>query len=465
MNSLIRNRLTQLFSLAIVLRALFFFFGAEIYYSTSTFYIGGDTGSFITPIKNLIENGIFSGNLNHPDAVFGRLPGYPFFLAPFYLLFKDTLTFYMAVCWTQIILDAVSCCLLYKIVLKVFKQQRMATIASLLYACYPFVIVWTPIVYAETLGILLMLSGVYLTVKDNFKRPLVTGVCLALAFFVRPQLLFLLPAFAMALLLVYRKQALYKIALMVLGFLLVYSPWPIRNYVNHGKFIPMRDITSMRSWQNDVLYFHKYINALQAGWEPQMTQLIQHGPIEFPEQAYITAEDSLLIEKAVHLSRTCSDGFASFMGKPPLKNNCTAETAALWQELLDRQISEDPVNYFVTVPLKGLKKGLFKISLVSNWKSPDRASLETVLITLLFGYRSLLLLIGIAGIIIALRDRAATTLTTIVLVYFVSWYGWLCFVTRYLEMRYFLPADVLMLIPAAYLLHKLTQRFASSPEA
>jgi hypothetical protein len=459
MKPFLKPEVLYLLTASIAIRLSFFFFGAELYYGSSTFYIGGDTQSFLLPIKNLIEHGTYSGNLNHPNAVFGRLPGYSFFLAPFYMLFQESLGFYMAICITQIIMDSFSTCLIYTLVSVQFTNRKLALLTAGLYACYPFSIVWTPIVYAETAGLFLLLLTTYITFKNDFKYPLLTGMLIAVGFFVRPQLLFLLPAFGAAAVVMHRKKAVQPLFLLFLGFLLVYSPWPIRNYVNHDKVVLMRDITSMRNWQNDVLYFHKYINSLQAGWEPQMTQLISNAPLVFPESAYLSSVDSLQLEKAVRLSRTCSDGFASFMGKAKVKNDCTDETAALWKNLLDRQIEERPLNYFLKVPLLGLKKGIFKLYLVSNWKSVERPLLQTLLISSLFLYRTLLLLMGFVGLFLLLKRRLSMGLNTMILTYFLSWYGWLCFVTRYLEIRYLLPADVLLLLPAAYLLHELLRRW------
>ena len=445
--------------LGFLIRLLFYFFGAEIYYGKAEFYIGGDTYSFLYPIRNLIEHGVYSTDLKHPNAVVGRLPGYPFFLAPFYGLFGETEGMFRSIALLQVLIDSASIWLIFQISMRSFSSFRLSIITALLYATYPFVVVWTSIVYAETLGMFLLLLLIYSVVKYQFSRPLLTGILSAIAFFVRPQLLFLLPALFFVLLLCYRPFFLRRSLLLLAGFTLVYAWWPIRNYVNHDKVEFMRDITSMRTWQEDVLYFHKYVNGLQAGWEPQMTQLIQFKEMSFPSEAYALKTDSALLEKAIHLSRTCSDGFASFMGKAVItEGNCTDETAALWKELLHHQMKENSWNYFVNVPLQGIKKGIFKLHLVENWKSQKKAGLELFFISSLFIWRTLLILLGLLGGLYFLRKEGKNPLVIIALTYFVVWYGWLCVITRYLEIRYLLPADVLLLFPSAYLIHLLLFR-------
>jgi hypothetical protein len=64
---------------------------------------------------------------------------------------------------------------------------------------------------------------------------------------------------------------------------------------------------------------------------------------------------------------------------------------------------------------------------------------------------------GIAGAVLVLRRGSDDTGTTaIALGYFALWYVTLCAGTlpqlRNIEMRYFLPADILMLLPVAALL-------------
>lgn len=454
--------------IGLLLRICFYLFGAEIYFGNKTFYIGGDTHSFLYPIKNLIEYGTFSIDLNNSKGAFGREPGFAFILAPFYLLFGDnTDLLCRAVCWFQIVLDSVCIILFYKTSINIFKHSKVAIIAAILYATYPFVIIWTSVVHAEAIGInILILIMYYLSQQNKQYKYFIVGGLTALAFFIRPQMLFLLPAMGLSLIINYKKQTrqwlLYGTHLAI-GFLIVYSPWPIRNYVFHNQLELFRDISTMRPWQDDVMNFHKYIVSMQVDWEPQFTQIVTtNEPILFPEAAYINKTDSLNLMKAITLSRTCSDGFASFMKKPPIvENNCTKETAQIWETLYNNQVKYNALNVFLWVPLKNLKKGIFKISLVKNWKSPKLSPKTVILTTILFSYRTLLILLGFVGCVFYFKQKQET-LNIVMLCtffYFVIWYFWMCFIWQALEMRYFLPADVLMLFPAAFVLHLLLAKF------
>ena len=68
------------------------------------------------------------------------------------------------------------------------------------------------------------------------------------------------------------------------------------------------------------------------------------------------------------------------------------------------------------------------------------------LMQLLFGYRTVLVLLGWGGILVGIRRQPALGLVAAVagLIYL-----YICFLYRGLEMRYLLQADVLLLIPAA----------------
>lgn len=453
----------------LLLRLSFYFVGAEIYHGKKNFYIGGDTYSFITPIKNLIEHGTLSVDLNQPKGAFGREPGYSLFLGPFYLLFGDNIDLLCrVVCWFQILLDTLCIFLFYKTALNTFQQVKIARLAAILYAIYPFSIIWTSIVYAESISTnILILIMYYLSLPDKRYRYLIVGGLIAIDFFIRPQLLFLLPAVGLTLLFIYKKNAKQWLSYgmqLALGFFIVYSPWPIRNYVFHQQFELFRDISTMRAWQDDVMNFHKYIVSMQVDWEPQFTQIItSNEPVPFPKAAFVHKEDSLTLLRAIDLSRTCSDGFASFMKKDRItETNCTQETAQLWETLYQNQVKYNKLNFFLLVPLQNLKKALFKITLVQNWKSPKLSPVTVLLVGTLFSYRSLLILMGIIGCIFYFRQKKQAVHFVVLcsFLYFLIWYFWMCFVFRGLEMRYFLPADVLLLFPAAFLVYTILNRFS-----
>jgi hypothetical protein len=461
-------------SAGLLARALFYFFGAELYFGKEDFFIGGDTQSFLYPVQNLLEHGTYTVNPAHPHGAFGREPGYAFFLIPFYLLFKSDLDLmYKAVAWIQILMDSLAVLLVYRIAMRLFKDKRTAFWSSMLYALYPFAVVWTPVVHAETLGLDITLLIIYfISSPPGRYKWILTGSLIAAGFFVRPQLIFILPSVLLALFITRQmyKNWLVNSLQLCLGFLIIYLPWPARNYIFHDRLEWFRDISSMRNWQDDVMNFEKYMVSFKVDSEPQFTQLITGRQVVFPKEAFLSKEDSLKIIRAVHLSRTCSDGFAAFLQKARPENECTAETAELWEELYENQKKNNKLNYYLLVPLGNLKKALFKNALIENWKAPKHSSINTYLIGGLFLYRSALILMGLAGAFLLLRRygshmRESLTFYTSLL-FFLSWYIYMCWIFRSLEMRYFVPADALLLIPASFFLSTFVFPgiFAKSPK-
>ena len=101
----------------LTIRILFLLFGASIFYgSDMNFYIiHGDTNDFFSPVYNFIHNGIYSGNLAHPNGVASRMPGYPSFLGLFYLVSgcNKEISFVLVSIF-QIVVDSICIFLLFK---------------------------------------------------------------------------------------------------------------------------------------------------------------------------------------------------------------------------------------------------------------------------------------------------------------------------------------------------------------
>jgi hypothetical protein len=104
-----------------------------------------------------------------------------------------------------------------------------------------------------------------------------------------------------------------------------------------------------------------------------------------------------------------------------------------------------------------LKKAILKNSLYDTKSSIRR------LASFLFYYRTLLILIGIIGTVLILKNKANKNFGRFSLLYFLLLYLALCAGTgamfRNIEVRYFLHADVVLLIPAAYLIQLVISKF------
>jgi len=185
-----KQLIATIFLLGLAIRIFFLLFGAEIYFGRESFFIDWDTGMFVRPIVNLIEHGSYSGDLSHEDGYFLRTPGYPFFIGVFYLLSGKNLPLtYELIIWAQVFFDALCVIITYKIGAKVFSNSRIPIILSLIYATYPFVIVWNPVVYAESISIFfLLISILYFVNKDIKYNYFYSGIFMSIALLTRPQI-------------------------------------------------------------------------------------------------------------------------------------------------------------------------------------------------------------------------------------------------------------------------------------
>jgi hypothetical protein len=243
-------------------------------------------------------------------------------------------------------------------------------------------------------------------------------------------------------------------------FLFVYLPWPIRNYVNHDKLILTQDLRGIPNWNIDALAFMEYIYSVKAEWEPQFSQIIENQKVIWPKEAYLSKEDSAKLERVTFLSQNCGSGFSHWRGywkESFTEGNCNEEIKKIYDELRAEQVQKKPFHFWVTLPLLNLKKAIFKLTLY------DTKTLARKLASILFVYRTLLILIGVVGCIYLLKSgQPGAYFGGIVLCYFLLLYILLCAGVgpqfRNIEMRYFLPADILLLIPGAFMFNNILER-------
>jgi hypothetical protein len=448
-------------ALAFLARAAFLLLAAQAYFGRANVYVDGDTGAWTAAFLNWWERGVYTANPGHPSGAFGRMPGYSFVIGAFYLATGGRLDrAYPALAWFQILADSGCVFLLFRIGRAVYAETRPALALAALYAFYPFAIVWTPVAYSEILAIDLMIAGVLFFVRSD--RPLssaASGALIGLSVLFRPQMMILGALMAVRLALSRGSDGWRRAGAFAAGFLLLYAPWPIRNYVGHGRLVLAQDISGFKNWAPDVMGFMQYMFSVKAEWEPQFTQMVTNQLVVFPEASYAVPGDREKLQSAVRLAQTCGSGFTNWKQsvRPPLVGpNCDAEVARLFGELRESQYRNNRWNAYVKVPLQNLGKAVFKRSL------NDTGSAARRLASSLFLYRTALILVGIAAGVVLLRRRADPTgIAWVALAYGAAWYVLLCAGTlpqlRNIEMRYFLPCDVLLLVPAAWALGRIGQ--------
>lgn len=465
--------------LGLALRLLFTLFVAPIYFNRVNIFVDGDTGAWTRAIQNLIYYGELNFLVPGNDiTAYSRMPGYSFFLAPsfllvtfFYKLLGLDVHNYNAIwdialkltAYSQIVLDTISIFLTFYITKRLFNNYKIGIISSFLYATYPFVIVWNPVCYSEIPSIFFALLSLALALKWNNKVILaLAGISLGFAVLNRPQYALLAPFVIFLFYQKYRsitKEGVAQAVIFYMFFVITYGSWPMRNYIRFGKMVTTQDLSGINNWNKEVIAFMQYVYSVKAEWDPQFSNIIHNKPVKFPKIAYRTPEDSIKLERAIYLSQNCGSGFSYWKGywKKPIPANdpssCSEEAAKLFNELRANQIKYNPVNFYLILPLQNLKKALFKSEL------GDNKSLARRLGGMLFYYRTFLIILGFIGLLLMFRGKSTIPTALLVGSFFTALYLYMCFGTspqcRNIEIRYFLQPDVLMLLPAAFLLSKI----------
>ncbi len=443
--------------LGLVLRFIFTFFIARSYFGRENIYLDYDFWAWANSFENFIKYGTFTFDLNNPYGYFGRMPGYSMFIGIFYLITGNWQDALPVIGITQIFLDCLAIYLLFKIGQKIFKNDGTSLLISFMYATYPFIIVWNPVAYSESASIFFILLFLFLFLKNTPLFMFFAGAALSFAIQCRPQILILIP---LSFLWFYyfpgeKKYIIRKITFYLVAILLFYGSWPVRNYLLYNKIVLTQDIRAFKTAGDDWLSFCQYLYSVKTDFEPQFSQIIKNQKVEMPLIAYSVPGDSVKLEKALALSKECGSSFSHWRGywkKPFDEPNCNREIAQLFDELRESQKKNNPFNYYISVPLQNLQKALFKFRL-------NNATGIRNLASLLFIYRTFLIFIGITGLIWMYIRRNNRPFVIFIFVYFVILYLLLCAGTgpqlRNIEMRYFLPADILLLIPAAALIQHL----------
>lgn len=455
------------FTISFLVKIIFYLFFAKYYFGTSNFIIQGDTPSYLASIINLIEHGYYTTDVNSADAYASRLPGYPFFLGIFFLIFGTTniLLVSKIVVITQIIMSSITSVVVYKIINQLFSNNAYAFIVAILFSIYPFSLVWTSVLYAESISIDLLIWTYYFILFQKNNRDIVfAGILAGISVLVRPQLIFLwvvMPVYMFIKNNYSLKNSIQGSLIFILVSISMYSIWPLRNYINHDKWVFQINLTTSRFMSMDRLNFAYFMWSVKTDWEPQISQIINNKAVTIPSFVFkkLPNEDIEKLNLAIQKSKTCSDGFANLKKLPPIDSNidCTNETAEIWKQLRKSVIQHAPLEFYVLVPLSNLQKAIFKSRLIKSYNRKDKPKTIDNFVSLLFLFRTVFILLGISGCIYILFSNnfiAAKSFAITIIITFVILYFWLCFIYRDMDMRYLLPADILLLFTALIFFEK-----------
>ena len=503
MPALLKDRkLACIFGLGLLLRVLFLGWGARLYYGVGqeAIFYNGDSFSFVLAFQNWWHLGHYTFNLQQPDAAFGRLPGYPFFYGLHYLL-AGPAGASLAVASTQAVLDACSALLVFSSLRRLVGQLGPASglgawvpyAGALLYAAYPFAIVWVPIIGTETLATFLTLAWLAWLLRPSRTTGhfVGLGLLLAAAFYVREYLGILLPISCVYLLATWPLLPPARVGrgrvaalLLVCGtFGALYVLWPIRNYAVAHRIILLKPVTAgYANYNVDMAGFRDWVLCWTSDEHAWIDEVATSRNVAFPAEIFASPQEAQQARRGAQLAHDCGSSFylyrkyrnrQSFSGTahedeatpagPPADaqpQDCNAEIEALFTQLKASYVARHPVRYWLDVPAQNLAKAFFKSSKNPAVNQPAAGG-KALLSRGLFAWRSLLVVLGFAGLLYYRRQRQVWPVAL-----FVGFmYLFICVLARKLEMRYLLQADALLLVPAALLLGAAYARWRPQPPA
>ena len=430
-----------------------------MYYKGSSPFINSDTTSYIESFMNLWEHGLYSFNPLNPEAAFGRLPGYPFFWGAHYLLFGKQHVF-QAVAFSQCLLDTLAIYLVYVTARALSHDVRAAWISALFYALYPFVIVWMTVSGTEALATFLTIMVFWwlATRLVDLRNALIAGILVGLSLLVREYLgVLLVPVFFW----LYTAKGFGRhfvglCLVALLGFTVLYIGWPVRNYVFQHRFLLLKPPTAgYERYAEDVNSARKWIY----GWSPDANAYLDGiagtaAIPKFPADVFQNSAEAARAQALIQMARQCGTGFYTWRTNQHYSqsSNCNAELGAGFTALESSYKQRHPFRYWTHVPLLNLKKAFFKNQLTQGGSK---------LVSVLFLYRSVVLMVCLVGAFMLRRQRSVWPL----MFFFAFMYLFICVGLRQLEMRYLIQPDAAFLIlagvPFGWLLDRL-KRLAPS---
>jgi 4-amino-4-deoxy-L-arabinose transferase-like glycosyltransferase len=172
-------------------------------------------------------------------AAYAQTPGYPLFLAVLSSLLPNSV---LAIRLAQGILAGLGSVLVY-VLGERLAGRGPALVATAIYAVDPLLVVSAGLLYAETLGAILLMLAVSAASRagaNSVRGSALTGVLLGTLALVRPVGLVLVPVVAVWVALnVPLNRAAIHLSVVVTTTLLVLSPWTYHNYRVHGRLVPI----------------------------------------------------------------------------------------------------------------------------------------------------------------------------------------------------------------------------------
>ncbi|MEA1954176.1 MAG: glycosyltransferase family 39 protein [Campylobacterota bacterium] len=453
-----KHPLITIFTLALILRLVFSFYFQQFYFGEFVFKYR-DTPGYLNPILNLINHGIYIGDFYLEDSKYFRVPVYPTFLGFVYLIFGANYFDY-AVALIQSVLDSFSAILVYLILYKITNSNRIALISGLVYATYPFIILWSPISYTEVLQVFFIFLLMYMVLKnhEDKKYTFIQGALVGILILTKQYLgLFLLiPVFMIFFSSSIKKNIIKKLILISMVFIgmgSVLSPWVIRNYVESGKVIVMKgESTGLRARGIDYEAFEKFANLFNENITPMMNDIAYRGTATFDKHLEFVSTHKDGIDAIVKKAHDCGPSFMEIRmptGKVSPHVGCEQEVVHGFNTLTKSFWNEIPFWNAMETRVDAVKKVFMKSDILYSKIKFSKAQLMKIS---LFKYRVFLIILGIIGVLLIIMDYVKSTNRTFVVAVAITacaFYAFFALMIVHVEMRYILVPDLLLTIFAS----------------
>jgi 4-amino-4-deoxy-L-arabinose transferase-like glycosyltransferase len=453
-----KHPLIYIFAVALILRLAFSFYFQQFYFGEFVFKYR-DTASYLDPILNLINHGSYMGDFYLEDSKYFRVPVYPTFLGFVHLVFGVE-HFDYAVAIIQSLLDSFSALLVYLIIRKITNSHSMALLSGLIYATYPFVILWSPISYTEVLQafFIFLLLYVVLVKQHDMKYAFLQGVLVGILILTKQYLgLFI---FVPVLTLLFStslqktvREKVILIAMVLIGMGAILSPWVVRNYIHSGKIIVMKaESTGLRARGLDFEAFERFANLFNENITPMMNAIAYESAVTFDKHTEFVAKHKEQIDSVVKQAHECGTSFMEIRnstGYNAPHKGCDDEVIKGFDTLTALFWDEIPLSEAIETRLDAVKKILMKTDILYTKIAFSKTELIK---TALFRYRVVLILLGMLGIVLIVINVVSTASKAFVVgvaLTVICFYAYFTLVIVHVEMRYILVPDVLMSVFAS----------------
>ena len=437
---------------------LIYAFYLQKYFSGGFKYATADTSSYMDSFLNLINHGRYCFDLEIRDSCFYRLPTYSFFLGVQKYILPNY--YWVSVAVLQALLDAGSCCLAVLIARKIDIQGWGLWSVAFVFIFYPFTLFWVPVQVPEIVGTFLVLLSIYLMVgvKSDRFAIIFSGLSVVLGVWSKQYIAALIPA--MIFFIMARSEIgkfIRHIGLFICVVVVGYSPWVIRNFINYDEPIIFMGATpGVKAHMPDFNNAKFFVSLFYENPKTELMNIAENGKLSLPTNEF-TRKNKYQIDTVVLDAYTCGPSYRIWRGESSVKktDDCEKLVAEGFAQLSQKAKFEMPLIDYYKTAFQSFAKGFFKLDYI---QSTGSATVQQ----LLFGYRGILIVLGLAAIFIA-DGRRQLAFVMGALTYWFSTLIVLSFVYRHVEMRYLLMADSVILICSCmtigYIGNWLNERF------